>query len=300
MPIEVMREAISKVPHLGFLSVIGAEPLADWDLTITALTKARRCLGAGVGLSVTTGGWPGFKREQALQLRALGATVVASVDGPTWLHNAQRNNSYAAALDMLRVLRGARVVVTRLRATLDPALWGPPPVLDCAQHLDDLCRRGLARGYAVEVAVNRVPKGWDPSGAVAAAAAWYGRCGKAPWHAVESHRARLKAGAAFDPRPRCGAMRSMVAVDPEGGLWPCHRMPPGGTVGTVSGGIDRASAAAWWDRVLRTREPCMACPHWVLCRGGCPAEDGPDGPLPASCAWRGAVVTAARSLEKRA
>ena len=165
-----------------------------------------------------------------------------------------------------------------------------------------LCHPGQARGFAVECAVGRAGPSFDPAQEVAEAGAWYLanlRAGGRPhWHAVEAHRGHLRAGAALDPRPRCGAMRSMVAVDPEGGLWPCHRMPGDSPVGHVSSGVDRALAATWWDGVLTSRERCLSCAHWVLCRGGCPAEDGPEGPLPAACAWRGAVAQAAEMVEK--
>ena len=258
MPVDTLRVAVQLVPGGGFLSVIGAEPLADWSLTITALTKARRVLGPGVALTVTTGGWPDFTLERALQLKALGATVVASVDGPPRVHDRQRAGSYKVALAMLEILRAAKVKVSRLRATIDPKSWEDLPVLDVVTHLTYLCHLGLARGFALECAVGRAGPSFDPGPAVEEAARLYARYvktgGRPRWHAVESHRGRLREGAALDPRPRCGAMRSMVAVDPEGGVWPCYRMPGGAPVGHVSSGVDRGLAAAWWDGILASRE----------------------------------------------
>lgn len=75
----------------------------------------------------------------------------------------------------------------------------------------------------------------------------------------------------------CGAMISMVAVDKNGEIYPCHRFVASKDykIGDVRDGInmDVFHSMAQNQLSLLAREKCPDCWAWSLCGGGCPNEN---------------------------
>jgi uncharacterized protein len=75
-----------------------------------------------------------------------------------------------------------------------------------------------------------------------------------------------------DPMPYpCGAGIGMLAADPSGVLYPCHRLcGVGDPMGDSSGGIAPDARARFLDGARRRRESaCDACWAKNFCAGGC-------------------------------
>jgi mycofactocin radical SAM maturase len=73
----------------------------------------------------------------------------------------------------------------------------------------------------------------------------------------------------------CGACKMTCCIDPAGSIYPCAFMQASEF---YAGNIRKTSFKAIWDSSpvflkFRTLEPasCKKCPHFVSCRGGCPA-----------------------------
>jgi uncharacterized protein len=75
-------------------------------------------------------------------------------------------------------------------------------------------------------------------------------------------------------RVPCGAGRTFVGAAPDGGLYPCFRFfgLPAHRLGSVTGGVDPAAAAAYRSgpgRPYQARQRCRACWAAPLCGGPC-------------------------------
>jgi uncharacterized protein len=304
MSAEVASAAALLAPADGkarpLFGLIGGEPMERWKNTKRVMAAVRAsCVDVGTpAFTMTTGG--SLDAVATREAAALVSSFTVSVDGPLRVHDKQRGEGdHAAVVRFLTTLRASRGRVTRLRATLDPCVWGDDlPLLATVRHLVVLCGHKLAGGLAVEVATNRAVSGFDPTRAVTAAVDWYTRFrasgGPPLWHAVETVAKRLSGPLSFDVSPRCGAARSMVAVAPDGGIWPCHRRPGKKSIGNVLEGIDEEALSGWWDTILGSRAVCLSCEDWPICRGGCPAEDDFEGVSETACAWRRAIIGAVR------
>jgi uncharacterized protein len=305
MSVDVAKAAAALAPpkERPFFGLIGGEPMARWRSTKRVMAAVRaECANMGLAtpaFTMTTGGTAIL--TDAREAASLVSSFTVSMDGPEAVHDAQRGGGdHRTVVRFLTALKASRGRVTRLRATLDPGAWGDDvPLLATVRHLAVMCGHGLAGGFAVEIAANRAPLGFAPFEAVAKAVAWYGRfraAGGPPlWHAVETTAKRLRSPALLDVSPHCGAARSMVAVAPNGGIWPCHRRPGGKAIGSVLDDIDKQALSAWWDSILESRAACFSCEDWPICRGGCPAEDDSDGISAGACAWRRAIIGAVRA-----
>jgi uncharacterized protein len=76
----------------------------------------------------------------------------------------------------------------------------------------------------------------------------------------------------------CGAGKRLLAVTPEGDLYPCHRfvgVEPW-KMGTVWTGIDPVMSERFWSLDTSSREDCTACWARSVCGGGCIREAARD------------------------
>jgi uncharacterized protein len=288
MSVEMLRKSI------GFLldssggsrkvSVVffGGEPLLRFPLLRAAVPEARamaRERGKEISFSLTTNGTL-ITREIADFLRGNGISACISIDGPPKVHD--RNRSYvsgrgsyddvARGISFLRENRGgyplaARVTLGRgavdVRGTFDHLRglgfdevgFAPASASEgngAALTEEELDRamegfRELAAGYEADVRERRMP-------------------------AFSNLTQVLSLVHRGDPMPYpCGAGIGMLAVDPSGAFYPCHRLCG---VGNDLGGPERGIASGARDRFLegarmRRESACDACWAKNFCSGGC-------------------------------
>ncbi|MGZ8463884.1 MAG: radical SAM protein, partial [Candidatus Deferrimicrobiaceae bacterium] len=264
------------------VTFFGGEPLLRFPLIQTAVGEARRMArerGKEISFSITTNGTL-LTRETAAFLRENGISVCLSIDGPREIHD--RNRPYASGrgsyedvargIDVLMENRNgfpvaARVTLGRgvvdVRKTFDhlrglgfdevgfapaSAAEGSPSALT----EEELCAvmdgfRDLADGYVDDVRERRVPAFSNMSQILALI-----------------HRG--------DPMPYpCGAGIGMLAVDPSGAFYPCHRLCGiGDSFGGSEAGISEETRTRFLDGARRRRESaCDACWAKNFCSGGC-------------------------------
>lgn len=264
------------------VTFFGGEPLLRFPLIQTAVGDARRMArerGKEISFSITTNGTL-LTRETARFLKENGISVCLSIDGPREIHD--RNRPYASGRGSYEdVARGtsilmenkngfpvaARVTLGRgavdVRKTFDhlrglgfdevgfapaSAAEGSPSALT----EEELCAvmegfRDLADGYVDDVRERRVPAFSNMSQILALI-----------------HRG--------DPMPYpCGAGIGMLAVDPSGAFYPCHRLVGiGDSFGAPGAGIAEEARGRFLDGARRRRESaCDACWAKNFCSGGC-------------------------------
>jgi uncharacterized protein len=264
------------------VTFFGGEPLLRFPLIQTAVGEARRMArerGKEISFSITTNGTL-LTRETAAFLKENGISVCLSIDGPREIHD--RNRPYASGrgsyedvargIDILMENRNgfpvaARVTLGRgavdVRKTFDhlrglgfdevgfapaSAAEGSPSALT----EEELCAvmegfRDLAEGYVGDVRERRVPAFSNMSQILGLI-----------------HRG--------DPMPYpCGAGIGMLAVDPSGAFYPCHRLCGiGDSFGASGAGISEEARTRFLDGARRRRESaCDACWAKNFCSGGC-------------------------------
>lgn len=264
------------------VTFFGGEPLLRFPLIRTAVGEARRMAGERgkeISFSITTNGTL-LTPEIAGFLRANGVSVCLSIDGPPEIHD--RNRPYASGkgsygdvargIEILMENRNgfpvaARVTLGRgavdVRKTFDhlrglgfdevgfapaSAAEGSPSALT----EEELCAvmegfRDLADGYVEDVRERRVPVFSNMTQILALI-----------------HRG--------DPMPYpCGAGIGMLAADPSGAFYPCHRLcGVGDSFGNPEAGISEEARARFLEGARRRREtPCDICWAKNFCSGGC-------------------------------
>jgi uncharacterized protein len=264
------------------VTFFGGEPLLRFPLIRSAVGEARRMAterGKEISFSITTNGTL-LTRETAGFLKENGISVCLSIDGPREIHD--RNRPYASGrgsyedvsrgIELLMENRNgfpvaARVTLGRgavdVRKTFDhlrglgfdevgfapaSAAEGSPSALT----EEELCAvmegfRDLADVYMDDVRERRVPAFSNMSQILALI-----------------HRG--------DPMPYpCGAGIGMLAVDPSGTFYPCHRLcGVGDSFGGTEAGISEAARSRFLDGARRRRETaCDACWAKNFCSGGC-------------------------------
>jgi uncharacterized protein len=288
MSLESLRESV------GFLldqsgeskkvSVVlfGGEPLLQFPLLRAAIPEARAmssARGKEISFSITTNGTL-LTREIAGFLKENGVSVCLSIDGTREIHD--RNRPYASGRGSYEdVVRGlsllteggngfpvaARVTLgggtVDVRKTFEhlralgfhevgfapaSAAEGSPSALTEAE-LGAVTEgfRDLADGYLDDVRERRVPVFSNLSQILALI-----------------HRG--------DPMPYpCGAGIGMLAVDPSGAFYPCHRLcGVGDSFGAPRAGISEEARARFLDGARRRRaSACDACWAKNFCSGGC-------------------------------
>ena len=264
------------------VTFFGGEPLLRFPLIQAGVWEARRMArerGKEISFSITTNGTL-LTREIAVFLKENGISACLSIDGPREIHD--RNRPYASGRGSYEdVTRGlsvlmenrngfpvaARVTLGRgavdLRKTFDhlrglgfdevgfapaSAAEGSPSALT----EEELCAvmegfRDLADGYVDDVRERRVPAFSNMSQVLALI-----------------HRG--------DPMPYpCGAGIGMLAADPSGTFYPCHRLcGVGDSFGNPESGISVEARARFLEGARRRRETaCDACWAKNFCSGGC-------------------------------
>jgi uncharacterized protein len=264
------------------VTFFGGEPLLRFPLIRTAVGEARRMAmerGKEISFSITTNGTL-LTPEIAGFLKENGISVCLSIDGPREIHD--RNRPYASGRGSYEdVARGlsllmenkdgfpvaARVTLGRgavdVRKTFDhlrglgfhevgfapaSATEGSAVALT-GEELDAVMDRfrDLADGYVEDVRERRVPAFSNMSQILALI-----------------HRG--------DPMPYpCGAGIGMLAVDPSGAFYPCHRLCGiGDSFGAPGSGISEEARARFLEGARRRRETgCDACWAKNFCSGGC-------------------------------
>ena len=285
---EAGREAPGSVASAaganGKVSVtfFGGEPLLRFPLIRTAVGEARRMArerGKEISFSITTNGTL-LTREIAGFLKENGISVCFSIDGPREIHDRNRpyasgRGSYEDVVRGLSFLRengngfpvAARVTLgggaVDVRKTFDhlrglgfdevgfapaSATEGSPSALTEEELFAVMAGfRELADGYVDDVRERRVPAFSNMSQILGLI-----------------HRG--------DPMPYpCGAGIGMLAVDPSGAFYPCHRLCGiGDSFGGPEAGIPEEVRGRFLDGARRRRESaCDACWAKNFCSGGC-------------------------------
>ena len=264
------------------VTFFGGEPLLRFPLIQAAVGEARRMArerGKEVSFSITTNGTL-LTREIAGFLKENGISVCFSIDGPREIHD--RNRPYASGKGSYEdVVRGlsvlmenkngfpvaARVTLGRgavdVRKTFDhlrglgfdevgfapaSAAEGSPSALT-GEELSAVMEgfRNLTDGYVEDVRERRVPAFSNMSQIL-----------------TLIHRG--------DPMPYpCGAGIGMLAADPSGAFYPCHRLcGVGDSLGNPETGIPEEARARFLEGARRRRETaCDACWAKNFCSGGC-------------------------------
>jgi uncharacterized protein len=288
MSLESLRGGVAYLlDHAGAgrkvsVTFFGGEPLLRFPLIRSAVGDARRMArerGKEISFSITTNGTL-LTRETAGFLKDNGISVCLSIDGPREIHD--RNRPYASGRgsyeDVARGIKllmenrngfpvAARVTLGRgavdVRKTFDhlrglgfdevgfapaSAAEGSPSALT-EEELRAVMEgfRELAEGYVDDVRERRVPAFANLSQILALI-----------------HRG--------DPMPYpCGAGIGMLAVDPSGAFYPCHRLCGiGDSFGGPEAGITEAARGRFLEGARRRRETaCDACWAKNFCSGGC-------------------------------
>jgi uncharacterized protein len=285
---ESLRSAVAYLlDHAGAdrkvsVTLFGGEPLLRFPLIRTAVGEARRMAtarGKEISFSITTNGTL-LTREIAGFLKENGISVCLSIDGPREIHD--RNRPYASGRgsyeDVARGLsflmedkngfpvaarvtigRGAvdvRKMFTHLRGLgFDEVGFAPAsaaegsPAALTEEELRSVLEgfRDLADGYVDDVRARRLPAFSNLSQILALI-----------------HRG--------DPMPYpCGAGIGMLAVDPSGAFYPCHRLCGiGDSFGTPGAGISEEARSRFLEGARRRRQTaCDACWAKNFCSGGC-------------------------------
>jgi len=264
------------------VTFFGGEPLLRFPLIRTAVGQARRMArerGKEISFSITTNGTL-LTPEIAGFLKENGISVCLSIDGPREIHD--RNRPYASGRGSYEdVARGTSVLMENkngfpvaARVTLghgavdvrktfdhlrglgfDEVGFAPASAAEgspAALTEEELCAvldgfRDLADGYVDDVRERRVPAFSNMSQILALI-----------------HRG--------DPMPYpCGAGIGMLAVDPSGTFYPCHRLcGVGDSFGAPDAGISEEARTRFLDGARRRRESaCDACWAKNFCSGGC-------------------------------
>jgi uncharacterized protein len=262
--------------------LFGGEPLLRFPLLREAVHEARamaRARGKEISFSITTNGTL-VTREIAGFLKENGVSVCVSIDGPREVHDV--NRPYASG-------RGSYDDVERGIAHLMENRNGHP-----------LAARVTLGGGAVDVRKtfdHLRGLGFDEVGFAPASAAEGGSAALtggeldqvlggfrtlAAEYVDDVRERRVPAFSNMtqilalihrgDPMPYpCGAGIGMLAADPSGVFYPCHRLcGVGDSMGDPSRGIASDARARFLDGARRRRESaCDACWAKNFCAGGC-------------------------------
>ncbi|MFA6148042.1 MAG: radical SAM protein [bacterium] len=281
---ESVRFLLDHSPGSRKLSIVlfGGEPLLRFPLLRAAVLEARamaNARGKEVSFSITTNGTL-LTREIAGFLKENGVSVCISIDGPREVHDANRpyasgRGSYddvergiaylmedrnghptAARVTLGRGAVDVRKTFDHLRGLgFDEVGFAPASAAEgsrsalTGEELDRVLDgfRDLAAEYADDVRERRMPAFSNMTQILALI-----------------HRG--------DPMPYpCGAGIGMLAADPSGILYPCHRLcGVGESMGDPSRGIAEEARTRFLEGARRRRETaCDACWAKNFCAGGC-------------------------------
>jgi uncharacterized protein len=265
--------------------LIGGEAMLAWDL-ITRLVdygeEQASLLGRRIFWRLSTNGTlfpPGslqFLRDHHFEL-------LIDIDGPPEVHDRNRpyhdgRGSAAVVLSNYKRLREAGVSPISLRATVTPLF---PQVPDIYATLRDLRPEELR---IIPQFFEFGSSGWGED-ALSMLLAGYTELAEEMLSDIihETYRGiRLDPFTAFihllcarrENRFYCGGAGGMIAVTPEGKLYPCPALVrDDACLGSIRDGIDCSRLKAWRDSCdLEKRPTCSTCWARYLCGGGCYAH----------------------------
>ncbi|HZW36599.1 MAG TPA: radical SAM protein [Candidatus Deferrimicrobiaceae bacterium] len=271
-------EAARKVSVTFF----GGEPLLRFPLIQTAVGEARRMAsarGKEISFSITTNGTL-LTGEIAEFLRENGVSVCISIDGPREIHD--RNRPYASG-------RGSYEDVERGLSFFKKRKHGFPLAARVTLGHGDV-DVGKTFGHLRGLGFDEV--GFAPASAAEGSpvaltgddlrTVMEGFRDLADVYVDDVRRRRMPAFSNMsqilalihrgDPMPYpCGAGIGMLAVDPAGTFYPCHRLCGiGDSFGDTESGISEGVRARFLEGARRRRRTaCDACWAKNFCSGGC-------------------------------
>ncbi len=268
------------------LAYLGGEPLAAREIihesaNYAAAKAAERCIK--LGFSITTNGTLVTARDIDLFDR-LGFAVTLSLDGVGAVHDRLRpfkggGGSYDRILSRVAPLLerqercqvSARVTVTPANIALEETLdrftalgfhtVGFSPLLSAPHGGQEMQQHDLALMLEQMVACGRTFERKTVAGE------------RYPFANLLNALREIHKGT-HRPYP-CGAGAGYLGVSADGELAACHRFvgEPGGALGTIADGVDRARQADWLSkRHVHAQMGCSDCWARYLCAGGCHHE----------------------------
>jgi len=288
MSVETLRKSIAflldnsgenrKVSVIFF----GGEPLLRFPLLRAAVPMARAMAegrGKEVSFSLTTNGTL-ITREIAAFLKGNGVSACVSIDGPPRIHD--RNRPYAsgrgsyedAARGLSYLLEDKNGYPLAARVTLGR---GAVDVGKTFEHLRGLGfdEVGFAPASAAEGSAAALTEGELErvmSGFRDLAAGYVADVRERRMPAFSNLTQVLALIHRGDPMPYpCGAGIGMLAVDPSGAFYPCHRLcGVGDALGDPEKGVAGEVRARFLEGARQRRESaCDACWAKNFCSGGC-------------------------------
>ncbi len=293
--------ANSEQPDLE-VSFFGGEPLLAWD-TVRSVVEYAAALGRERGrrfnYHITTNGT--MLSEQVVDfLTEHGFSVILSIDGAPDIQDRQRPAA-GGGPSSPAVERWARHLASGpLRAhTTARATYTAASVQRLSETVAYLAQLGFA-DISIEPAYGRpgTPDvlGVEHLGAIEQAyerlVTWFiGRIERREYVSLFHLRHFTSLISRQTPQEsECGAGLGLLAVTPEGDLFPCDglAMIDEHRLGTVAGGLDRGRQERW-RKGVNQKGACQGCWAKYVCGGGCRAwayafGDGEiDTPLPFNC-----------------
>jgi uncharacterized protein len=262
--------------------LFGGEPLLRFPLLRAAVHEARamaKARGKEVSFSLTTNGTL-VTREIARFLKENGVSVCVSIDGPREAHDV--NRPYASGRGsyddvergIAHLMENRSGVALAARVTL---AGGAVDVRKTFRHLRGLGfdEVGFAPASAAEGSRAALTEGELDrvlGGFRTLAAEYVDDVRERRMPAFSNMTQILALIHRGDPMPYpCGAGIGMLAADPSGVFYPCHRLcGVGESMGDPSRGIAVEARARFLDGARRRRESaCDACWAKNFCAGGC-------------------------------
>jgi uncharacterized protein len=285
---ESLRESVGfLLDHAGenrkvSIVLFGGEPLLRFPFLRDAVHEARamaKARGKEIAFSLTTNGTL-VTGEIAGFLRENGVSVCVSIDGPREVHDV--NRPYASGRGSYDdVERGIANLMERrdgvplaARVTLGR---GAVDVRKTFRHLRGLgfdevgfAPASASEGSKIALTEGELDRVLGGFRELAAEYADDVRDRRMP--AFSNMTQILSLIHRGDPMPYpCGAGIGMLAADPSGAFYPCHRLcGVGDSMGDPSGGIAPDARVRFLDGARRRRESaCDACWAKNFCAGGC-------------------------------
>jgi uncharacterized protein len=252
--------------RLQSIVITGGEPLLNREALGAAVRTAET---RGIPIHLCTNGTL-VSRRDANFMRAAGVRATVSIDGP---HGRRSADGGARG----RVIRGMeRLMIAGVLEKAHMTVTGADAPDLCAniEWLLTLGVRRIAWSYALDRSWTRRHVGAleEEIGKVAVLLRAHEKKGDpftAEYLRAEEEALREPSGI---PRENCGAAREMLAVTPEGEIYPCHALvyKEGSFLGTIGEGISRLPARAFLARAGAVPAQCRICGLASVCRR-CPA-----------------------------
>ena len=298
-PGEIMREetaealveaAFSAAGSSGSVSFAfqGGEPTLaglEFFVRFCGMVRRRNTEGVPVAYSIQTNGllldetWASFLKEQDF-LAGL------SLDGTAALHDMYRRDAaggktYARVRAALRLLTDHGIPVNLLCVVTEQAARRPEAVWEALRSLQVPFLQLIPCLDPPGPAGRRAPWSLSPDSCgrflCAVFSRWLADWEKGSYVSVRQFEDWLRLALGMPPEmcASCGSCGGYLAVESDGGLYPCDfYVLDEWRLGEVSEGLPAAFRSERMAQFRRRAEAlpaaCRSCPHFALCRGGCP------------------------------